>query len=751
YVDPSEVTVGLTAASVEGAEFEDLVLGGPATVQISDTLDTVTATLTASTSEISEMGGSITYTITLSGGPGLIAPMDDLVFGLANGESITIYQGQTSGSYTRVYTEGDILGEPNITNSIESIVSGGDEYEDLKTKGTTQVGIDYGVIITGIGAENGDHLLYESSLKTGTSPNNSALSEQGSFTITALDGISELSIGDTLLTYDQLENLTDSNVVITTSYGTLTLNGYTGSESGGVVSYVYKLDEKVDNDSQLGATNTSYLDSFSVTVTDTDGDSSSANLRIKIVDDEPVLDIRNGFLANESGGILIGTLVNMGADVGSSSGATTTSSITWDGTVIAKIITGSGVETGVTLTSLGETVVITVSGNEITGKTATTNQTVFTITGQMDGTYTVNLVRPLDSSKLFQADGEILTYGDGPKAGYVLYEGNNLVAATGISAEDPNVLATFRATSGGNAANVNMSSNGLAVGANVIQSGDRVYIDVNDNKQFSALFLSLNQQYKSGNGKYIVHYTDGTHSGEQVIQTTNSSNDFFIQAKAGTFIDSVEIIGVSGNWKIDGLNFFTLDVDRTPSLDLAFTAEDSDGDTVSGQVVLTFDTSPTLVEGSLNNDAIGGGSGDNTLMGGEGDDILVGGAGNDTLWGGEGDDVFVWNLGDQGEAGSPAYDVVKDFGLGNNKLDLSDLLQDETVATLSDYLSFTVTAEGTLISVNHTGGVSGVTQEIFLEGIDLAQMAIDSGVSGADAQEQIISYLLDSGKLEIDQ
>ncbi|MDT9694125.1 hypothetical protein Q5762_38510, partial [Streptomyces sp. P9(2023)] len=39
FIDPGSVTVGLSSATVVGAEFEDLVLGEPATVNITDTID----------------------------------------------------------------------------------------------------------------------------------------------------------------------------------------------------------------------------------------------------------------------------------------------------------------------------------------------------------------------------------------------------------------------------------------------------------------------------------------------------------------------------------------------------------------------------------------------------------------------------------------------------------------------------------------------------------------------------------------
>ena len=66
---------------------------------ITDDSDTVTATL-AATASTSEDGGSITYTVTLTGGPGSIVPNTPLSFLLANGETVTIAAGATTGTVT---------------------------------------------------------------------------------------------------------------------------------------------------------------------------------------------------------------------------------------------------------------------------------------------------------------------------------------------------------------------------------------------------------------------------------------------------------------------------------------------------------------------------------------------------------------------------------------------------------------------------------------------------------------------------
>ncbi|WP_438971918.1 DUF5801 repeats-in-toxin domain-containing protein, partial [Methylophaga sp.] len=145
YVDGESFNVGIQSTS--GGNYEQLDTTDTAAVTISDTTDTVTATLSTATTDVSEDGGDIIYTVTLTGGPGAVDPDADLVIDLANGEQVTILAGQTSGSVTATYTDADITNQTTITNSISGVASGGTEYENLQTAGSTSVDVDYGPVI----------------------------------------------------------------------------------------------------------------------------------------------------------------------------------------------------------------------------------------------------------------------------------------------------------------------------------------------------------------------------------------------------------------------------------------------------------------------------------------------------------------------------------------------------------------------------------------------------------------------------
>jgi Ca2+-binding RTX toxin-like protein len=155
-----------------------------------------------------------------------------------------------------------------------------------------------------------------------------------------------------------------------------------------------------------------------------------------------------------------------------------------------------------------------------------------------------------------------------------------------------------------------------------------------------------------------------------------------------------------------------------------------------------------LLVGTEAADTLKGGDDDDELLGGAGNDSLNGGLGNDTLDGGAGTDIL------EGGAGADTYhfayggavegDHIVGFtvGLGNDVLDLSDLLSGETLnaADLTDYLSFSFSGGNTTINIETDGTGSFDDYQIILDGVTL---------SGADTQA-IIQNLITNGNLVTD-
>lgn len=140
------------------------------------------------------------------------------------------------------------------------------------------------------------------------------------------------------------------------------------------------------------------------------------------------------------------------------------------------------------------------------------------------------------------------------------------------------------------------------------------------------------------------------------------------------------------------------------------------------------------------NDTLHGRGGNDRLEGGDGNDTLIGGKGNDILIGGAGNDTFVWNADDRG---GNYHDIIKDFGNGADKLDLSQLLQGidgpASADVLTQYLSFDFVSDpgSTVINIASAGGGAPVDQTITLENTIL------SGGNTAD----IIQGMLDQNQL----
>ncbi|WOE42759.1 Ig-like domain-containing protein [Acinetobacter chinensis] len=195
----------------------------------------------------------------------------------------------------------------------------------------------------------------------------------------------------------------------------------------------------------------------------------------------------------------------------------------------------------------------------------------------------------------------------------------------------------------------------------------------------------------------------------------------------------------------------------------------------SGNNVINGGAGNDNLSAGSGSDVINGGSGNDTINAGSGSDRISGGAGNDILKGGDAGenfvDLFMWALGDQGAAGTPALDTIENFataaagtnGTGGDVLDLSDLLQGESVGAsnsagnLGNYLHFEISGNDTLIHISHTGGFTAdshtvgaaytsaaETQQIKLSGVNL-----QSFYAGATTDSQIITQLLNNNKLII--
>ena len=176
---------------------------------------------------------------------------------------------------------------------------------------------------------------------------------------------------------------------------------------------------------------------------------------------------------------------------------------------------------------------------------------------------------------------------------------------------------------------------------------------------------------------------------------------------------------------------------------------------------------------TLGDDVIRGGSGNDTIYGDYvtitgaqqanvtiqgGNDTIQGGAGNDTMWGGYGNDTFVWKLGDQGQNGAVATDTIKDFGvgqdnLGNDKIDLSDLLSGHQGEDLTHYLQIEGGNNQTTIRISTSGHMGDAEQKIdqviHIDNVDLTSGFTATG-DAHDQQSALINHLIAQSKINVD-
>ncbi|PSW03593.1 VCBS domain-containing protein, partial [Photobacterium lipolyticum] len=147
-----------------------------------------------------------------------------------------------------------------------------------------------------------------------------------------------------------------------------------------------------------------------------------------------------------------------------------------------------------------------------------------------------------------------------------------------------------------------------------------------------------------------------------------------------------------------------------------------------------------ILLGQGGEDTLDGGAGNDILVGGSGNDILSGGLGDDILTGGEGSDVFTWHTSSLSDV--VQQDVITDFQLGEDKLDLIEILpgikdDNPDMDALLDHLKADVTDDG---KVNLTITADSGQQNIVLDNVDLSGLNLESEASSRDIVDQLFQH-----------
>ncbi|WP_156085491.1 retention module-containing protein [Billgrantia saliphila] len=179
---------------------------------------------------------------------------------------------------------------------------------DTDTATLTVGGIDAPVFVKNpLGWKQDAHLtVNEANLANGTNPNEGALTKTSGFIINAVDGLATLNIaigeGDDALSLTVTRNEDGSfnfaDAAIEADGYTLAVTGITPLPFGlgYSVSYAYTLENNKDHSG--ASVDEALVRNFTITATDRDGDTSSGSLKVKIIDDAPVIETDSGVLAD---------------------------------------------------------------------------------------------------------------------------------------------------------------------------------------------------------------------------------------------------------------------------------------------------------------------------------------------------------------------------------------------------------------------------------------------------------------------
>jgi len=173
--------------------------------------------------------------------------------------------------------------------------------------------VDNEVTLNGLDVSAGEIDVNEANLPDGSASNGAALTQTGTFTVLAPDGLASLVVGGvTVISAGQPSGIGQS---ITTALGnTLVITGY--NPQTGELTYSFTL---TGNDQHAPGDGTNTLgESIVVVATDSDGDQSTGSLDINILDDVPLaVDDTNAATANDNNLVLTGTVLDndvQGAD-----------------------------------------------------------------------------------------------------------------------------------------------------------------------------------------------------------------------------------------------------------------------------------------------------------------------------------------------------------------------------------------------------------------------------------------------------
>ncbi|WP_254924815.1 retention module-containing protein [Aeromonas sp. A35_P] len=166
-----------------------------------------------------------------------------------------------------------------------TVTDGVDTVQSTLTIAITPV--DEPVELAGLQIEGGELTLNEASLADGSNPNAAALTQSGTFTFSAADGVQSLTLGGVALITNGQAITSFPQTIVSPLGNQLTVTGinFNAVTGTGSVSYSYTLNDSETHTQPVN--DASLVESFNVVLVDTDGDTANGSLDVVIQDDIP--------------------------------------------------------------------------------------------------------------------------------------------------------------------------------------------------------------------------------------------------------------------------------------------------------------------------------------------------------------------------------------------------------------------------------------------------------------------------------
>lgn len=278
------------------------------------------------------------------GNTGIVLVRVDITSEQESSNANDAYEGAETFTLTATYSTNTLITDTDT----DTIIDDGTGRKDLNGDGDIT---DTNEGDGGAGFENDQLPTLTITNNNGASTGHESVAENvtisgKTFTVSALSGVNKITIGSTDVTLSQLNNAHTTNVVVTTTEGTLTITNY---DSGtGVITYSYDPTGTSKNHSAGEV-----KDDISVSLTDSQGHVVSGTLTILITDTTPTANADTKTVtegSTVSGNVLTdGTVDDFGAD-----GAKVTSPV---GGIIGVRAAGSDTTTAVAAGADGTTII----------------------------------------------------------------------------------------------------------------------------------------------------------------------------------------------------------------------------------------------------------------------------------------------------------------------------------------------------------------------------------------------------------